>query len=217
MDRGDEELLAELDVAVRRVARAVTPAEAHDAVEEAAQAGHQAGHGPLAANVYLFWSGVADLYDFRRVTGVPEEGFLVVAQQLADQWLTTPAGLLDQLLGDTLGNPEFDVMDMVTRAGFTVRAPDPFREQPWRGHWTNVAWSIQSVDVTHSPYAATQRLLNDLRTEPLLWEVGQGDQLVALLRNWDQRPQERDRINDLLRSHLTSLTPDQIPPLHDPH
>lgn len=79
MDHGDEELLAELDVAVRRVTQAVTPAEAHDAADGAAQTGSQAGLGPLATGVYLFWSAVADLYDFRMVTGVPEQGFLVVA------------------------------------------------------------------------------------------------------------------------------------------
>lgn len=105
---------------------------------------------------------------------------------------------------------------MMTRAGFTVRAPDPFREQPWRGRWANLVWSIEHVDVTHSPYAATQRVLEDLRTEPVLWKKGHGDRLVGLLRDWDQHPQERDRINELLRTHLFSLAADQVPPLQDP-
>ncbi len=191
MGQGDGEFLADLNRALERVVRAVTPVEAYGAADDAAYIGHDWMHlGKVPAGAYVFWAQVADLYELSDVTGVPEEGFLVVAKDLAHQWLSTPADALHEFLANT----KFDLLEMVTRAGFIVRAPDPFREQPWRGRWANLVWSIEHVDVTHSPYAATQRVLQDLQTEPVLWEKGHGFRLVALLLDWDQHPQERDRI-----------------------
>ena len=207
------EFLADLNCALGRVVQAVTPVEAYGAADDAAQIGHKClDLGPVAARAYTYWAAVADVYELGEITGIPEEGFLVVAKDLAREWLSTPA----DALGGFVATAAFDPVEMVTRAGFTVRVPNPFLEQPWRGHWANLVWSIEHVDVTHSPYAATQRVLQDLRTEPVLWERGHGARLAALLSEWDQHPHERDRIDGLLRAQLSSMSDVQVPPLDPP-
>jgi len=39
------------------------------------------------------------------------------------------------------------------------------------------------------------------------------ERLVSLLRDWDDHPAERQRINDQIREHLRSLREEDVPPL----
>lgn len=88
----------------------------------------------------------------------------------------------------------------------------PRDQGAWLGHWGSIDWACNQVDTTHSPYAAAQRVLEAVGDVPDLWKPGRGQELMALLREWDTYPARRSEIDDALRHHLRSLKADDRPP-----
>ena len=72
-------------------------------------------------------------------------------------------------------------------------------------------WARNQVDRTHSAYAAAQRVLEEVGDESDSWELGRGQELMALLREWDEHPARRTEIDDALRLLLRSLQADDCP------
>jgi hypothetical protein len=86
-------------------------------------------------------------------------------------------------------------------------------EIPWLGYWYQIAWAQDEMDRLLSPYAAAQRVIEVAGDVPDLWFPAGGARLISLLRNWDQQPTERQRIDDQIREHLRSLREKDVPPL----
>lgn len=86
---------------------------------------------------------------------------------------------------------------------------------PWLGRWHLIAWAQEQMDRMLSPYAAAQRIIEVAGDVPGLWAPAGAERLVSLLRDWDEHPAERQRIDDQLREHLRSLQWDDVPPTSD--
>ena len=69
------------------------------------------------------------------------------------------------------------------------------------------------MDKTHSPYASAQYMLQILGDIPDLWEPGGADELVQLLREWDENRDDRPAVADRIRAHRRSLRGSDVPPL----
>ncbi|CAN5402227.1 hypothetical protein BH10ACT8_BH10ACT8_23110 [soil metagenome] len=87
-------------------------------------------------------------------------------------------------------------------------------EDSWRGHWGFIDWARNQMDLTHSPYAAAQRVLEVIGDVDGLWEPGKGAELTALLNQWDSHPPDRPALNDKIRAHLRAFKPEDLPPRH---
>ncbi|MDX6309526.1 MAG: hypothetical protein QOI06_2572 [Nocardioidaceae bacterium] len=68
-------------------------------------------------------------------------------------------------------------------------------------------------DVTHAPYASAQYVLEIIGDTEALWEPGGGEELMALLREWDSVAEGRHEINERICQHLRSLQERDVPPL----
>lgn len=86
-------------------------------------------------------------------------------------------------------------------------------EIPWLGYWYRIAWAQEQVDRMLTPYAAAQQVIEVAGDVPDLWVPAGGERLMSLLRDWDEHPAERQRIDDQLREHLRSLREEDVPPL----
>ncbi len=89
------------------------------------------------------------------------------------------------------------------------QAPDPYRRAAWRGRWTT--WRGASNTST-TPIHRTRPLTGCpvIFGPSRCWDTGHGDRHLGLLRDWDQHPQEHDRINGPLRTHPSCLSADQV-------
>ena len=204
-------VIAEITPWIRRLARADTPQEAHDAVFEVESV---LGRLPLDGFPHGLpwdsWAELEDLFSNTMLTGVPAEGALRVARRFAQDWLDTPPEHFETFLADVARR---DFVEEVRSLGYVFQPPDPRSEQPWLGRWDSIRWSVEHVDVTHSPYASTQRILFELAHEPTLWRVGNGEQLTQLLRDWDNDRDRRSEIDATLRTAIASLSADDLPAL----
>jgi hypothetical protein len=86
-------------------------------------------------------------------------------------------------------------------------------ETPWLGYWYRIEWAQVQIDRLLSPYAAAQVVIDVAGDVPDLWVAAGGRGLVTILREWDEHPPERERINDQIREHLRSLWEEDVPPL----
>jgi hypothetical protein len=86
-------------------------------------------------------------------------------------------------------------------------------EIPWLGYWHVIAWAQEEMDRKPAPYAAAQQVIEVAGDVPDLWVPAGGERLMSLLRDWDNHPAERQRIDDQLREHLRSLREEDVPPL----
>lgn len=86
-------------------------------------------------------------------------------------------------------------------------------EIPWLGYWYRIAWAQEQVDRMLTPYAAAQQVIEVAGDVPDLRVPAGGERLMSLLRDWDEHPAERQRIDDQLREHLRSLREEDVPPL----
>ena len=86
-------------------------------------------------------------------------------------------------------------------------------EIPWLGYWHLIAWAQEEMDRKLAPYAAAQQVIEVAGDMPDLWVPAGGERLMSLLRDWNEHPAERQRIDDQLREHLRSLREEDVPPL----
>jgi hypothetical protein len=82
---------------------------------------------------------------------------------------------------------------------------DPFDRQPWRGYWGRIRWAQRGMDGLMSPYAAAQVVLEVVGDVDGLWQAARGHELMALLREWDQKPEKRDAVDQQLRDYVRGL------------
>lgn len=140
---------------------------------------------------------------------------------LAAQWLVE--GYDSEGLRELAGLSRRDVVEarrmfaeVLGELGYPVpRSNSPWEDLPWRGHWDDIWWFVDQIDRTHTPYAAAQRVLEILSDAPELWEPGRGGRLQELLDSRRDRPGDRERLDDEIRTHLRSLAEDDVPPLRD--
>jgi hypothetical protein len=139
--------------------------------------------------------------------------------ELAAQWLV--AGYDSPALRELAGLTRRDAMEasqlvpeVLAELGHPIVASDfPYEYLPWRGHWEGIWWAVDQMDKTHSPYASAQYVLEIFGDVPGLWEPGRGDELMRLLRDWDENRDERRAIGDKIRDHLRSLRETDVLPL----
>jgi hypothetical protein len=67
-----------------------------------------------------------------------------------------------------------------------------FEELPWRGCWHQISWAQNEMDRLVAPYAAAQRVIEVVGDVPDLWIPADGERLMSLQRDWDQRPPDRE-------------------------
>ena len=139
--------------------------------------------------------------------------------ELAAQWLI--AGYDSPLLRELAGFTRRDAMEasqlvaeVLAELGHPIVTSDfPYEDLPWRGYWEGIWWAVDQMDKTHSPYASTQYVLEILGDVTDLWEPGRGNELMQLLRDWNENRDERRALDDKLRDHLSSLRETDVPPL----
>lgn len=203
----DEQLWHQVDELVRRTIDADDP---WDAYKLAGRVGGLVLESDDLPGAYQFWMGLTDLFDDIRLGIIPAEGAQAVLRMAAKAWLKTPPSERPQYL--TAWSRE-DPVALVKSLGHAVGPPpNPRVEQPWRGQWETIAWAVAQIGRTHSPYAAAQRVMCELR-DPVLREAGRADDLAALLRAWDATPSHRDQLERQIRQHLRSLSASDVPPL----
>ena len=83
----------------------------------------------------------------------------------------------------------------------------------WLGYWSRIARARDEMDRLLAPYAAAQVVIEVAGHVPDLRAPAGRERLVSLLRDWDDHPAERQRINDQIREHLRSLREEDVPPL----
>lgn len=104
--------------------------------------------------------------------------------------------------------------EVVAELGHPMTGSDfPWEYEPWRGYWEGIWWAVDRMDETHAPYASAQYVLEIVSDVPDLWEPARGDELYALLREWDENLGNRGAIADKIRDHLRSLNETDVPPL----
>ena len=104
--------------------------------------------------------------------------------------------------------------DVLSSLGWPMRDwRNAAEEIPWLGYWSEIEWAQVQTDRLLSPYAAAQEVIDVAGDVPDLWIPAGGERLVSLLRHWDERPAERQRIDDQIRQHLRSLREEDVPPL----
>lgn len=86
-------------------------------------------------------------------------------------------------------------------------------EIPWLGYWYQISWARDEMDRLLAPYAAAQRVIEVAGDVPDLWVAAGGERLMSLLRDWDDHPAERQRIDSQIRAHLRFLREEDVPPL----
>lgn len=104
--------------------------------------------------------------------------------------------------------------DVLAELGFPQpTTAHPYEALHWRGEWEGIWWAVDRMDRTHSSYASAQYVLEILGDHEGLWEPGRGDDLMALLRSWDENRADRKALDDQIRTHLRSLGEGDVPPL----
>lgn len=99
---------------------------------------------------------------------------------------------------------------------------DPYDRQPWRGYWGRIRWAQRGMDGLMSPYAAAQVILEVAGDVEGLWQAARGQELMDLLREWDQKPDDRDAVDQQIRDYVRGLQESDVPALipatgGDPH
>jgi hypothetical protein len=113
--------------------------------------------------------------------------------------------------------------DVLVSLGYPIpEFIDPYDRQPWRGYWGRIRWAQRGMDGLMSPYAAAQVILEVAGDVEGLWQAARGQELMALLREWDQEPDARAAIDQQIREHVRGLEESAVPPLipatgGDPH
>jgi hypothetical protein len=83
---------------------------------------------------------------------------------------------------------------------------------PWLGYWSRIAWACDGMDRLLAPYAAAQVVIEVAGDVPDLRVPAGSERLVSLLRDWDDHPAERPRLDHQIREHLRSLREEDVPP-----
>lgn len=87
------------------------------------------------------------------------------------------------------------------------------KEMPWLGYWDSIAWAREQAGRLLTPYATAQYVIEVASDVPDLWAPAGGERLLSLLRDWDEQPAGRQRVEDQIREHLRSLREEDVPPL----
>jgi hypothetical protein len=90
---------------------------------------------------------------------------------------------------------------------------DPYDREPWRGYWGGIRWAQRGMDALLAPYAAAQVILEVAGDVEGLWEAARGQELMALLREWDQEPDARDAVDQQIRDCVRGLQESDVPAL----
>lgn len=201
-----------LDAGVVRARDASDPWDAYErALEVAGEANDQMLTTQIAAPVYLLWESLTDLFDDQRLGRIPAMGAQFLLREAAEDWLATPIPGRDRLIDEWLVR---DWVAMIKQAGFRVGPPpNPRVEQPWRGQWNDIAWVIGQIGVTHSTFAAGERVLRNIADDPILWDAGSGVVLESLLRQWEAMKERRPQLDVAIRKHLLTLRAGDVPAL----
>ncbi len=203
----DDQLWEKVDTLARRAIEADDPWDAYDLAGDIGPLVLESEDVPEA---YQFWAELADLYDDPRLGIIPPEGAQAALRMAATTWLETPLSDRSEFVSSWRRK---DPVALVESLGYVVEPPpNPRVEQPWRGRWETIAWVVDQIERTHSPYAAAQCILHEVQ-EPILWEAGRGDELAELLRAWDDTPSQRDELNEQIKEHLRSLSASDVPPI----
>lgn len=194
------------------VTRANSPWEAYDAAMEAAgEASALLDSDAGAADVYVMWADLTDLFDNPLLGRVPEEGAHVVLKMAAQEWLAATQNDRAALLAKWRN---VSLLDLVRAQGYEIGPPaNPAREDPWRGHWSTIEWVVGEIGKTHSVYAAAQRVISECGDDPTLQEAGRTRHLAQLLRAWSSQKEQRSVIEDEIRQTLVGLRAEQVPAL----
>lgn len=109
---------------------------------------------------------------------------------------------------------EVRLTDVLAEVGYPIRQLEsPYEQVAWRGQWEGIWWAADRMDRTHRPYASAQYVLEIIGDHEDLWEPGGGEALMAMLRAWDEDPDQRAAIDEQIRGHLRGLREDDVPPL----
>lgn len=107
------------------------------------------------------------------------------------------------LLPDVLVSLGYPVPDII----------DPYDREPWRGYWGRIRWAQRGMDGLMSPYAAAQVIIEVAGDVEGLWEAARGQALMGLLREWDQKPDDRDAVDQQIRDCVRGLRESDVPAL----
>ncbi|KQV64356.1 hypothetical protein ASC64_16490 [Nocardioides sp. Root122] len=106
------------------------------------------------------------------------------------------------------------LVDVLAELGHPVReVGSPYEQLPWRGRWEGIWWAVDRMDRTHPAYASAQYVLEVIGDNEDLWGPDGGQELMAMLRAWDDDVDRRSQINDQIRRHLRNLREQDVPPL----
>jgi hypothetical protein len=107
------------------------------------------------------------------------------------------------LLPDVLVSLGYPIPDII----------DPYDREPWRGYWGRIRWAQRGMDGLLAPYAAAQVIIEVASDVEGLWEASRGQELLALLREWDQTPDERAAVDQQIRDYVRGLQESDVPAL----
>jgi hypothetical protein len=139
---------------------------------------------------------------------------MVGAQWLVDGYDSPLLRELASLTSRRALEGEVRLADVLAELGHPIRrVRSPCEELPWRGQWKGIWWAVDRMDRTHRPYASAQYVLEIIGDYEALWELGGGEAFMAMLRAWDDHPDQRPAIDERIRSHLPGLREDAVPPL----
>lgn len=139
---------------------------------------------------------------------------VVAAQWLVDGYDSPLLRELASLTSRQALEGEVRLADVLAELGYPIRGvASPYEQLPWRGEWEGIWWAVDRMDRTHRPYASTQCVLEIVGDHENLWEPGGGEALMAMLRTWDEDPDQRSAIDEQGRVHLRGLREDDVPPL----
>lgn len=201
-----------VDILVRAALGAADPWEAYRyAMQAGGRALDLASESSAAADFYVFWMELSDLFDAPRPVVVPPEGAQAVLRMAAEDWLRTPQNLREAVVDEWNSR---DWLALVESLGYELQpAQDPVAEGPWRGKWQEVVWARNNIGSLHSPYAAAQHVIQHTAADPVLARAGDTKALSALLTRWDAEPHRRNLVEQSLVKHLQSLAAGDVPPL----
>ncbi len=139
---------------------------------------------------------------------------MVAAQWLVDGYDSPLLRELASLTSRQALEGEVRLTEVLAELGHPIREVDsPYEQLPWRGQWEGIWWAVDRMDRTHRPYASAQYVLEIIGDYEGLWEPGGGEVLMAMLKAWDDHPDERSKTDDQIRRHLRRLSEEDVPPL----
>ncbi|RYF56382.1 MAG: hypothetical protein EOO27_18550 [Comamonadaceae bacterium] len=139
---------------------------------------------------------------------------MLAAQWLVDGYDSPLLRELASLTSKQVLEGQVRLADVLAELGHPIRdVHSPYEQLPWRAQWEGIWWAVDHMDRTHRPYAAAQYVLEIVGDHEDLWEPGGGERLMAMLKAWDDHPDQRSEIDKQVRRHVRGLREEDVPPL----